>query len=206
MHTLNVSQFSALVGKSVKTLQRWDRSGRLTAGRDSSNRRIYTEDHVGQVLGARRKAPRKVVVYCRVSSAAQKTDLLNQRAALETFCQARGIVVDEWVTETGGGLNFKRPKFLSLMDGIGTGEVGTVVIAHRDRLVRFGFDLVKHLAERAGCEILVLNSESLSPEQEMIQDMLAITHCFSARLYGLRNYRKALQKAIQDDQNPQNQA
>jgi predicted site-specific integrase-resolvase len=115
-------------------------------------------------------------------------------------------VVDEWVTETGGGLNFKRPKFLSLMDGIGTGEVGTVVIAHRDRLVRFGFDLVKHLAERAGCEILVLNSESLSPEQEMIQDMLAITHCFSARLYGLRNYRKALQKAIQDDQNPQNQA
>ena len=74
------------------------------------------------------------------------------------------------------------------------------MIAHKDRLTRFGFDLVAHLAQAQGAEIVVLNTESLSPEQEMVQDLMTITHCFSARLYGLRNYRKALKKAISDDQ------
>ena len=75
-----------------------------------------------------------------------------------------------------------------------------MVIAHKDRLTRFGFDLVAHLAQAQGAEIVVLNTESLSPEQEMVQDLMTITHCFSALLCGLRNYRKTLQKAISDDQ------
>ena len=71
---------------------------------------------------------------------------------------------------------------------------------NKDRLPRFGFDLVAHRAQAQNAEIVVLNTESLSPEQEMVQDLMTITHCFSARLYGLRNYRKALKKAISDDQ------
>jgi len=78
------------------------------------------------------------------------------------------------------------------------GQVATLVIAHRDRLARFGFDLLAHLCASHDCELLVMNTETLSPEQEMVQDLMTITHCLSARLYGLRNYRKALDAALKE--------
>jgi predicted site-specific integrase-resolvase len=75
-----------------------------------------------------------------------------------------------------------------------------------EHLVRFGYELLAHLCETHGCQIVVLNTESLSPEQEMVQDLITIVHCFSSRLYGLRNYRKAIQKAMTDDQGTQDPA
>jgi len=159
---------------------------------------VYTDEHLYQVLPRRRVAERATVVYMRVSSQAQKPDLLNQRTVLEQFCAARGLVVTEWMSEIGGGLNFKRSKFLALVDRIVTNQVAMVVIAHKDRLMRFGFDLVAHLCLRHGCELIAMNTETLSPEQEMAQDLMTITHCFSARLDGLRNYRKALDRALKD--------
>ena len=146
------------------------------------------------------------IAYLRVSSQAQKPDLANQKAALEQFCIARGMAVDEWISEIGGGLNFERPKFSALVDRIVRSELSTLVIAHQDRLARFGFELLAHLCETHGCQIVVLNTESLSPEQELVQDWMTIVHCFSSRLYGLRNDRKAIQKAMQDDQGTQDPA
>ena len=78
-------------------------------------------------------------------------------------------------------MNFKRKKFLTLIDRIQHGEVERLIVAHKDRLVRFGFDLISHLAEEGGCEIVVVNQPSSSPEQEMIEDMLAIVDTFSCR-------------------------
>jgi len=139
----------------------------------------------------------------RVSSPAQKPDLENQYTNLQQFCVASGIAADEWIKEVGSGLNFNRPKFLRVVDGIILGQVECLVIAHKDRLVRFGYELIEHLCQRHGCKLVVMNVESLSPEQEMIQDMLAIVHCFSSRLYGLRNYRKAIRKALENDTSAQ---
>lgn len=201
MNTYTVSQFAEMTGYAVKTLQRWDREKRLVPLRTPTNRRMYTDEHLRLLRGMPHKDEhRDTIVYMRVSSQAQRPDLKNQRLALEQFCLARGIEVDQWVEEIGGGLNFKRRKFLEIVDGIVAGRVERLVIAHKDRLTRFGFELVGHLAQAQGAEIVVLNTESLSPEQEMVQDLMTITHCFSARLYGLRNYRKALKKAISDDQ------
>lgn len=200
MATYSIGEFSKLIGVSVRTLQRWDRIGRLVADRTASNRRQYTDKHLVQVgHKAQNRAKQKCIVYCRVSSQAQKPDLNNQRLMLEQFCVARGLAVDEWMEEIGGGMNFKRKKFLSLVDRIITQEVGVLVIAHKDRLTRFGFALIEHLCEMAGCELLVMNAESLSPEQELVEDLMTIVHCFSSRLYGLRNYRKSLKKALTDD-------
>lgn len=109
---------------------------------------------------------------------------------METYCLGAGIAVDDWIKEIGGGMNFKRKKFIALMDGIVAGEVKHLIIAHKDRLVRFGFDFVQHLADRHGCKIEVVNQESLSPQEEMTEDLLAIVHTFSCRLYGMRKYRK----------------
>jgi putative resolvase len=207
MNTYTVSQFAEMTGYSVKTLQRWDREQRLVPSRTPTNRRLYTDEHLLILRGMRHQdVHRDTVVYMRVSSQAQRPDLKNQRLALEQFCTARGITVDQWIEEIGGGLNFKRRKFLEVVDSIVAGRVERLIIAHKDRLTRFGFDLVAHLAKAQNTEIVILNTESLSPEQEMVQDLMTITHCFSARLYGLRNYRKALKKAIADDQGAQDQA
>ena len=147
---------------------------------------------------------RRSVAYCRVSSPAQRPDLAYQRAALERYVQEQQIVVDEWIMEIGGGLNFERKRFLKLVDAIVAGEVKCVVIAHQDRLVRFGFALLKHVCAQKHTELVVMNTETLSPEQELVQDLLTITHGFSSRLYGLRNYRKALEKALTDENRAQN--
>jgi predicted site-specific integrase-resolvase len=203
-HTLGVGEAAEMLGVTVKTLQRWEREGRLIPhARTPTGRRRYTEAQLREVMGIKRlaAAKRKAMAYCRVSSAAQKPDLANQRRVLEEFVAARGLAGVEFIEEVGGGLNFSRKRFLALMDAVGRGEVATLVLAHRDRLTRFGFEWFEHFAQLHGCEILVLNQERLSPEAEMVQDLMTIVHCFSSRLYGLRNYRKKLDEALQKDAN-----
>ena len=189
------------LGKGVKTLQKWDRDGVLTpAGRTKTGRRAYTKAQLDEFLGrSHRDTPKRAIGYCRVSSAAQKPDLKNQRRVLEEFAAARGLANVEWVEEVGGGLNLTRKKFLQVMDAIESREVSALIIAHKDRLVRFGFSWFERFCAEHGCELLILNSETLSPEQEMVQDLMTIVHCFSCRLYGLRNYKKKLDEALKQD-------
>lgn len=117
----------------------------MLIARTDSSRRRYTEAQIRDFLGLRNTAsePTRVVAYCRVSSAAQKPDLLTQ----------------------------------------------------------FGFAWFEHYAKQNNCDILVLNQERLSPEQEMVQDLMTIVHDCSLRLYGLRNYRKKLNEALRKDAN-----
>ncbi len=195
--TFSIGEAARRLGKTVKTLQRWDREGTLTSLKTLTGRRVYTVQllRTAMNLGDEQKE-RIAVAYCRVSSQAQRPDLKNQRRVVEEFVIARGIANVEYMEEIGGGLNFKRPIFLKLVDRIIAGEVSQLVVAHKDRLARFGFDLLSHLCRTHGCELLVIDSEKLSPEVEMTQDLMTIVHCFSSRLYGLRNYRKALKEAL----------
>jgi putative resolvase len=192
---------AAYLGKGVKTLQKWDRDGVLKPdSRTKTGRRAYTKAQLDEFLGrGHRDTPKKTIGYCRVSSAAQKPDLKNQRRVLEEFAAARGLANVEWVEEVGGGLNLTRKKFLQVMDAIESREVSALIIAHKDRLVRFGFSWFERFCAEHGCELLVLNNETLSPEQEMVQDLMTIVHCFSCRLYGLRNYKKKLDEALKKD-------
>jgi len=199
--TFGTGHAAKLLGVTVKTLQRWEREGRLVpAARTASSRRRYTESQLRAFLRLPSPAaPRRIVAYCRVSSSAQRRDLVNQRLVLEQFTAARGLAGVEYVEEVGGGLNFGRKRVLALMDAIGRGELATLVLAHRDRLTRFGFDWFAHYAASHDCELLVLNQEHLSPEQEMVQDLMTIVHCFSSRLYRLRNYRRQLRAALEGE-------
>jgi putative resolvase len=193
--TYYTGEFASIAGVHPKTVQRWDRDGTLTARRTPTGRRFYTEEDRRKLL-ALPQAMRRAVAYCRVSSAAQKPDLKNQRQALETFCAARGLANIEFIEEVGGGVNFERKAFTALMDAVGRGEITTLVIAHKDRLVRFGAPWFEHFCAERGTDILVLNAQTLSPEAEMVQDLMTIVHCFSSRLYGLRNYKKSLREAL----------
>jgi predicted site-specific integrase-resolvase len=196
-------EFAKKLGVSANTLRRWDATGKLKAKRTLSNHRYYDESDLRQLYGIK-EGNRKTVVYCRVSSQNQKDDLKSQIVAMEQFCLSSGIAVDEWVHEIGGGMNFKRKKFLKLMKEIENGEISKLLIAHKDRLVRFGFDYFEHLAKTKGCKIVVVNQESLSPQQEMVEDLMAIIQTFSSRLYGLRKYKKDLKKVLTDESNENN--
>jgi predicted site-specific integrase-resolvase len=188
-----INEFAKRIGRATSTIRRWEREGKLTAKRLPSGQRYFDESDVRAMLGG---APDKrlTVVYCRVSAAGQRDDLESQVAAMEAYCLAVAIAVDEWIKEVGGGMNFRRKRFLDLLDRIGRGEIARVLVAHKDRLVRFGFDLLDHLAREQGCEIVVVNQESLSPEQEMVEDLLAIVQTFSCRLYGMRKYKKQIKE------------
>ncbi|MDR1377908.1 MAG: hypothetical protein LBJ36_02500 [Synergistaceae bacterium] len=99
--------------------------------------------------------------------------------------------------EVGDGLIFKRPKFLQVMEDVEKQQIRLLIIAHKDRPVRFGFEWFEHFIKDHFCELKILESKELSPEQEMIQDFMTIVHCFSSRLYGLRNYKKSLKEALE---------
>ena len=194
-------EFAQKIGVSVKTLQRWDVAGKLPAKRTLSGHRFYTESDLLIAQGLKPvESNRRVVVYCRVSSSGQKPELKNQISAMETFCLGRGLAVDDWISEIGSGLNFKRKKFLSMIIAMLKGEISVIVVAHKDRMCRFAFEFILELATSVGCEIIVANQESLSPQQELVEDLMAIIHSFSCRLYGLRNYSQEikdnLKKAI----------
>jgi putative resolvase len=189
-------EFGNLIGRATKTLQKWDRDGKLIAHRSpATNRRFYTHDQYLEYMGLKAAEGGQTIVYARVSTAAQKPDLANQVKALETYCQNHQIVISEWMQDIGSGLNYKRKHFNRLMELVELGQVRCIILAHRDRLVRFGYDYFEAFCERHNTHIIVVNEESLSPEQELVHDLIAIVTVFSARLHGLRSYKKAIQDA-----------
>ena len=115
---------------------------------------------------------------------------------MKEFCTANGITIDKVIKEIGGGLNFKRKKFITLLSQVMTGLVESIYVAHKDRLCRFAFDLVEQIVTINGTKIIVANNDSLSPQQELVEDVMAIIHCFSCRLYGTRNYKKKLKEKL----------
>jgi excisionase family DNA binding protein len=195
---MTITQAAAYLGYKVKTLQKWDRDGLLRTTRTPTGRRVYTQEQLDAFMGIkpRKITPERQIAYCRVSSNAQRGDLKNQRATLEEFCLLKGFSNVEFIEEIGGGLNFKRKAFLSIMDAVDRRDVKTLIVAHKDRLTRFGFDWFDHFCSNHGCDLLVLSQERLSPEAEMVQDLMTIVHCFSSRLYGLRNYKKSIKEAL----------
>ena len=200
-HTYRPHEFAALIGKTVNTLQRWDREGILQAHRTPTNRRYYTHDQYLEYRGLKAKGAGTTRVSARVSSQSQKPDLQNQPVALRAYCQAKDIKVDAWIEEIGSGLNYQRKQFNHIMEEIELGRVQRIVIAHKDRLVRFGFEWFAAFCERHGTDLVIVNGETLSPEQELLQDLIAIVHVFSTRLYGLRSYQKVIRDAaLQKDQ------
>ncbi len=209
-HTYSPREFGKLIGKSVNTLQKWDRKGLLKAYRSLTNRRYYTHEQYLRYRGFISSEQGKTIAYARVSAPAQKRDLVMQKEALRAYCLDHAIKVDQWVEDVGSALNYKRKGFNQVIGDIELGHVKRLIIGYEDRLVRFGYDWFESFCERHGTEIVVTNGESFSPEQELVKDLLAIVTVFSARLHGLRSLKNAIRaaalgKEVKDDQGTQDQ-
>ena len=200
MNTSNITNykpgdFAELLGVSVKTLQRWDREGILKANRTPTDRRYYTYDQYLQFKGIKtEKDNRQTVIYARVSTRNQKEDLQNQVTFLRQFCNAKGMIVDQCIEEYGSGLSYNRKKWNQLLEEVMEQKIKTIVVTHQDRFIRFGYDWFERFCEKFHTMIVIVNNEELSPQEELVQDMLSILHVFSCRLYGLRKYKNQIKR------------
>jgi putative resolvase len=201
-HTYSPRQFGKLIGKSVNTLQKWDRKGILPAFRSPTNRRYYTHEQYLQYRGLISSNQGKVLAYARVSSPSQKQDLAIQKEALRAYCLEHDVQVDEWVEDIGSALNYQRKGFNEVVEQIELGQVRRLIIAFQDRFVRFGYDWFEAFCKRHGTDITVINGESFSPEEELVRDLIAIVTVFSARLHGLRSHKNAIRAAALAKGNP----
>ena len=200
MNTSNITNykqkdFAELLGVSVKTLQRCDRDGILKANRTPTDRRYYTYDQYLQFKGIQTENDiRDTVIYARVSTRNQKDDLQNQVEFLKQFCNAKGIIVNQCVEDFGSGLNYNRKKWNRLLDEVMANKIKTIVISNKDRFIRFGYDWFEKFCEKFNTKIIIVNNETLSPNEELVQDIISILHVFSCRLYGLRKYKNQIKE------------
>ena len=187
-------EFAELLNVTVKTLQRWDREKTLVANRTPTNRRYYTYDQYLQFKGIGKDADsRKIVIYTRVSTKKQTDNLENQVDFLQQYANAKGLIVDDIIRDYGSVLNYNRKKWNQLLGEVMENKIKMILVSHKDRFVRFGFDWFEKFCSKFNVEIVVVKNEKLSPHEELVQDIVSILHEFSCRLYGLRKYKKQIE-------------
>lgn len=194
-----LGQAAKYLGYHPKTLEKYDKAGTLVAHRTQTNRRYYTQQQLDDFLNKKAPTTNKLVVaYGRVSSNHQKDNLVNQMSYIRNYVNAKGIILDQELTDVGSGLNYKRYNWNKLLDLVDQNKVEKIFITYKDRFVRFGFDWFTSFCKKHGCEIVVLNNIDTSPEQEVANDLLSIIHVFSCRVYGLRKYKFDIEHDIKE--------
>jgi len=184
------------LGLHPNTLRKLADNAKIKYYKTESGQRRYD---IEAYLGIVRK--RTVVCYCRVSSYKQKDDLQRQIAYMADKYPEAEIVKD-----IGSGLNYKRKGLKSLLDRAIKGEVIELMVAHKDRLARFGIELITQVIESSGGKVVVLKQNNLSPEQELTADLLHILPVFSCRMHGLRNYKNQVREAVSQPKPKDNMA
>ena len=188
------------LGVHPETLRRWEKMGKIEVERTPTGFRRYDLAKLRGLAPHRVPSARTTLLYARVSSRDRKDDLARQAALLESFAAANGWTY-EVLEDLGSGLNYHKKGLRLLIRRICSGEVGRLVLTHKDRLLRFGSELVFSLCEHFGTEVIIVNaSEDASCEEELLEDVLEIITVFSARLYGSRSHENqqvldALKKA-----------
>jgi len=178
----SMGEAKLLLGVSTRTIQRWDKAGKLRIVRTIGGRRRIPESEVLRIQGD--DVLRDVVGYARVSSAGQKDDLERQ----VSYIQSKGI--SKIYKDIGSGMNEKRKGFRKVIERVLHNEISKVVVVYEDRLTRFGFDTIKEVFQSHGTQIETLNQIELrSPQQEMAEDLITIISHFSGKLYGLRSHK-----------------
>lgn len=190
---VSISVAAKALGVTPLTLRRWHESGKLIPDdiTKGGSRRYDLARLKPELYRAQDPAERKTVAYARVSSHDQKPDLERQAQLLEAYCAHQGWTY-EVVTDLGSGMNYRKKGLKRLLEDIIEDRVGRLVITHKDRLLRFGAELVFAICEAKDVEVVILNKgEDTSFEEDLARDVLEIITVFSARLYGARSRKNA---------------
>ena len=178
-----------ILGMHPNTLRRYADEGKIKSIKNSAGQRLYDVELYIRGDGA----GTSTICYCRVSSSKQRDDLDRQIAYMQSLYPGAEVIKD-----IGSGLNFKRKGLRSLLDRLLRGDKFILVVTCRDRLARFGFELVQYLVEQNGGQILVLDKTVHCPQSELTRDLLSILHIFSYRIQGLRKYSKKIKEDLSE--------
>ena len=203
MKYYSIGQFAQLIGKTEQTLRNWDKKSVLKPHHvTESGYRYYSQEQLNHFLGIQNKEQiqRKVIGYCRVSSHKQKDDLERQIGNVKTYMLARGYQF-EIIQDIGSGINYNKKGLNQLIDLITNSEVDKIVVLYKDRLLRFGFEIIENLCEKYGTTIEIIDNTEKTEEQELVEDLIQIVTVFSCRLQGKRanKAKKMIKELLEDD-------
>lgn len=205
---LTIGEAAKLLGVTTTTLRNWDKNGMLHP--DTKTRGGDRRYSIESLQGIKRninvdQEKLKTIAYARVSSHDQKQDLVRQVAVLENYCSGKGYQY-EVIQDLGSGMNYYKKGLANLLNQILDNKVGRLVLTHKDRLLRFGAELVFSICEAKNVEVIIINKgeENVNFEEELAKDVLEIITVFSARLYGRRSNKNKklledLDKVIKDN-------
>lgn len=195
---LTIGQVAKQLNVTLKTLRLWDESGELTAVRTPGRHRMYRQSDINNFLGLQKVDSEDITLpvaaYNRVSSHEQKQkgDLERQQGRVLLYCANKGYKVEYVYAEVGSGMSDNRAKLIQLMKLAREKKISKVVCEHKDRLIRFNFNLIKLYFESHNVEVEVMQDTlPKSYEAELIEDMLSLIASFSSRIYGKRSAEKA---------------
>ena len=183
----SIGEAAKYLGVSVSTLRRWENGGKLVPERTQGQQRRYPISLLAPNLTKVSSQNRLTLAYARVSSYDQKSDLERQKQLLEMYCASKGWSF-EIVSDLGSGMNYNKKGLKRLINSILMGGIGRLVITHKDRLLRFGAELIFSICEMKNVEVIIVNQgDEPTFEEELAKDVLEIITVFSARLYGSRS-------------------
>ena len=186
---MSISEAAKVVGVAPGTLRRWEREGKIKPERTAGGNRRYTLAMLKPHMAHQSPVEKKTLAYARVSSHDQKADLERQKQMLEMYCAAQGWQF-EIVADLGSGMNYHKRGLRKLLSMILDGKINRLVLTHKDRLLRFGAELVFAICEEKQVEVVIINQgDEPSFEEELAKDVLEIITVFSARLYGSRSHK-----------------
>jgi predicted site-specific integrase-resolvase len=200
-----IGEASEALGVSITTLRRWEAEGKLIPERTAAGHRRYDLAKLKPELFHIAENHRRTIAYARVSSHDQKDDLERQKQVLELYCAKQGWTF-EVLSDLGSGMNYHKKGLKRLLDDVVEGRIGRLVLTHKDRLLRFGAELVFAICEAKNVEVVILNQgEDTTFEEDLAKDVLEIITVFSARLYGSRSRKNqklldGVKKAVEDSQ------
>ena len=196
----SINKFSKILGVSAQTLRNGDKKVKLHPHHTSSNGyRYYSHEQLNQVMNVKLNLDRIVIGYCRVSSNKQKDDLERQIENMKLYLTAQGKPF-EIISDIGSGINYKKKGLKELMKRISQNKVDKVVVFYKDRLLRFGFELVEYIANLYDCDIEIIDHTEKTEQQEFVEDLVQIITVFSCKLQGKRaNKARKLVKELIDD-------
>ena len=186
MKYYTIHEMTEILGVTAQTLRNWDRTGKSKPHHTSPNGyRYYSEDNLNQILNKPVKKQGKTIGYCRVNSPKQKEDLKRQEENMRTYLLAQGKPF-EIISDIGSGINYKRKGLQELIKGMANRSISKVVVLSKDRLTRFGFELIEYIAELYDCEIEIVDTTEKTEQEELVEDLKQIMTVFGCKLQGKR--------------------
>lgn len=196
MKLLRMSEVSEITGLAQSTLRLMHRKGELVPAKISSGgTRYYSDEQIKEYMGIETVSKRIVIGYARVSSRKQEDDLNKQIENLKAYMFAKGYSF-EMITDIGSSVNYSRNGLTKLLERIHNGEVSKVVVLYKDRLVRFGFELLETVCKLNDCEIEIVDNTPKTNEEELVNDFVKVVNVFGSELKGEQS--KLIKQFVED--------